>query len=137
MTIDVKSAGKQYQFRKDSYFRRGLRGQTDPWLVEVTWHNTIADFPFLSVGVTDLPIPIGGFCLLLFNRRTNLSWDTARSDFSPPRNCADRLIRAEAIMDIFILLATMLACFLIGMPIAYAPALAIVEGWSTESRWKR
>ena len=35
-------------------------------LVEVTWHNSIADFPFLSVGVTYLPIPIGGFCLLLF-----------------------------------------------------------------------
>jgi len=35
-------------------------------LVEVTWHNTIADFPFLSVGVTYLPIPIGGACLLLF-----------------------------------------------------------------------
>ena len=35
-------------------------------LVEVTWYNTIADFPTLSVGVTYLPIPIGGFCLLLF-----------------------------------------------------------------------
>jgi TRAP-type C4-dicarboxylate transport system permease small subunit len=35
-------------------------------LVEVTWHNTIADFPFLSVGVTYLPIPVGGLCLLLF-----------------------------------------------------------------------
>jgi TRAP-type C4-dicarboxylate transport system permease small subunit len=35
-------------------------------LVEVTWHNTIADFPFLSVGITYLPIPIGGGCLLLF-----------------------------------------------------------------------
>ena len=35
-------------------------------LVEVTWHNSIADFPFLSVGITYLPIPIGGFCLLLF-----------------------------------------------------------------------
>jgi len=35
-------------------------------LVEVTWHNTIADFPFLSVGITYLPIPIGGLCLLLF-----------------------------------------------------------------------
>ena len=35
-------------------------------LVEVTWYNTIADFPFLSVGVTYLPIPIGGACLLLF-----------------------------------------------------------------------
>jgi TRAP-type C4-dicarboxylate transport system permease small subunit len=35
-------------------------------LVEVTWHNSIADFPFLSVGVTYLPIPVGGICLLLF-----------------------------------------------------------------------
>jgi TRAP-type C4-dicarboxylate transport system permease small subunit len=35
-------------------------------LVEVTWHNTIADFPSLSVGVTYVPIPVGGVCLLLF-----------------------------------------------------------------------
>ena len=35
-------------------------------LVDATWHNTIADFPFLSVGVTYLPIPIGGAFLLLF-----------------------------------------------------------------------
>ena len=35
-------------------------------LVAATWHNTIADFPFLSVGVTYLPIPIGGGFLLLF-----------------------------------------------------------------------
>ena len=35
-------------------------------LVEVTWYNTIAEFPFLSVGVTYLPIPVGGVFLLLF-----------------------------------------------------------------------
>lgn len=35
-------------------------------LVIATWHNTIGDFPFLSVGVTYLPIPIGGVFLLLF-----------------------------------------------------------------------
>jgi TRAP-type C4-dicarboxylate transport system permease small subunit len=35
-------------------------------LVDVTWHNTIPDFPFLSVGVTYLPIPVGGVFLLLF-----------------------------------------------------------------------
>jgi TRAP-type C4-dicarboxylate transport system permease small subunit len=35
-------------------------------LVEATWHNTIGDFPFLSVGVTYLPIPVGGVLLLLF-----------------------------------------------------------------------
>ncbi len=35
-------------------------------LCETTWHQSIADFPALSVGVTYLPIPLGGVCLLLF-----------------------------------------------------------------------
>jgi TRAP-type C4-dicarboxylate transport system permease small subunit len=35
-------------------------------LVAATWYNTIADFPSLSVGVTYLPIPVGGANLLLF-----------------------------------------------------------------------
>jgi TRAP-type C4-dicarboxylate transport system permease small subunit len=35
-------------------------------LVETTWYQTIADFPFLSVGVTYLPIPLGGLATLLF-----------------------------------------------------------------------
>lgn len=35
-------------------------------LVEVTWSNTVAEFPFLSVGLTYLPIPVGGFITLLF-----------------------------------------------------------------------
>jgi TRAP-type C4-dicarboxylate transport system permease small subunit len=35
-------------------------------LVVATWQNSIADFPALSVGVTYLPIPVGGVILLLF-----------------------------------------------------------------------
>ena len=35
-------------------------------LVAETWQNSIADFPALSVGVTYLPIPLGGAILLLF-----------------------------------------------------------------------
>jgi TRAP-type C4-dicarboxylate transport system permease small subunit len=35
-------------------------------LVVATWHNSIADFPALSVGVTYLPIPVGGAILFLF-----------------------------------------------------------------------
>jgi TRAP-type C4-dicarboxylate transport system permease small subunit len=35
-------------------------------LVVATWYNTIAEFPWLSVGVTYLPIPLGGAILLLF-----------------------------------------------------------------------
>ena len=35
-------------------------------LVATTWHQSIAEFPFLSVGITYLPIPIGGAITLLF-----------------------------------------------------------------------
>jgi TRAP-type C4-dicarboxylate transport system permease small subunit len=35
-------------------------------LCETTWNQSIAEFPALSVGVTYLPIPLGGVCLLLF-----------------------------------------------------------------------
>jgi len=35
-------------------------------LVAATWQNSFPDFPALSVGVTYLPIPLGGVILLLF-----------------------------------------------------------------------
>jgi TRAP-type C4-dicarboxylate transport system permease small subunit len=35
-------------------------------LCEATWGGSIAEFPSLSVGVTYLPIPLGGICLVLF-----------------------------------------------------------------------
>src|SRR5271169_3054465 len=35
-------------------------------LVNTTWHQSIAEFPALSVGVTYLPIPIGGAITLIF-----------------------------------------------------------------------
>ena len=35
-------------------------------LCATTWSQSIADFPALSVGVTYLPIPLGGLCLVLF-----------------------------------------------------------------------
>jgi len=35
-------------------------------LVRATWGQTIAEFPTLSVGVTYLPIPVGGLFTLLF-----------------------------------------------------------------------
>lgn len=35
-------------------------------LVRVTWGQTIGEFPSLSVGVTYLPIPLGGLFTLLF-----------------------------------------------------------------------
>jgi TRAP-type C4-dicarboxylate transport system permease small subunit len=35
-------------------------------LCQITWGNTIAEFPWLSVGVVYMPIPIGGLLTLLF-----------------------------------------------------------------------
>jgi len=35
-------------------------------LVQITWNQTIAEFPKLSVGLTYLPIPLGGLFTLLF-----------------------------------------------------------------------
>lgn len=35
-------------------------------LVDATWHNSIDEFPELSVGLTYMPIPLGGLALLLF-----------------------------------------------------------------------
>jgi TRAP-type C4-dicarboxylate transport system permease small subunit len=32
----------------------------------VTWHQVIAEFPFLSVGITYLPLPLGGVVTLAF-----------------------------------------------------------------------
>ncbi len=35
-------------------------------LVQTTWHQGVAEFPALKVGISYLPIPIGGAMLLLF-----------------------------------------------------------------------
>jgi TRAP-type C4-dicarboxylate transport system permease small subunit len=35
-------------------------------LCAATWEQSIAEFPILSAGVTYLPIPLGGVCLMLF-----------------------------------------------------------------------
>jgi TRAP-type C4-dicarboxylate transport system permease small subunit len=35
-------------------------------LVSATWENTVDAFPWLSVGITYLPIPVGGAMMLLF-----------------------------------------------------------------------
>jgi TRAP-type C4-dicarboxylate transport system permease small subunit len=35
-------------------------------LAEATWHQSIAEFPLVSVGVTYLPIPVGGALTALF-----------------------------------------------------------------------
>jgi TRAP-type C4-dicarboxylate transport system permease small subunit len=35
-------------------------------LVQTTWYQVIAEFPWLSVGVTYMPIPLGGAITLLF-----------------------------------------------------------------------
>jgi len=50
-------------------------------LVAATWQQTIAEFPFLSVGVTYLPIPIGGAVTLLFIAERLLIGPPPQSDW--------------------------------------------------------
>jgi TRAP-type C4-dicarboxylate transport system permease small subunit len=35
-------------------------------LVKVTWYQVIADFPWISTGVSYLPVPVGGAVIVLF-----------------------------------------------------------------------
>ena len=35
-------------------------------LVQTTWYQVIAEFPIVSVGVSYLPVPIGGAVIILF-----------------------------------------------------------------------
>jgi TRAP-type C4-dicarboxylate transport system permease small subunit len=35
-------------------------------LVQVTWHQSMAEFPIVSVGVSYLPVPLGGLVTVLF-----------------------------------------------------------------------
>ena len=35
-------------------------------LVQATWGNSVDEFPWLSVGITYVPIPVGGAAMLLF-----------------------------------------------------------------------
>src|SRR5688572_8009337 len=35
-------------------------------LVDATWHQSIAEFPIVSVGVSYLPVPVGGAIICLF-----------------------------------------------------------------------
>jgi len=35
-------------------------------LCSVTWNQTVAEFPFLSVGITYLPLPVGAILILVF-----------------------------------------------------------------------
>jgi TRAP-type C4-dicarboxylate transport system permease small subunit len=93
LTIVLTFIGGAACYRADSHMRVSilLRALSRPWrrlaeplaealtallslfmvvwgarLVVATWHQSIAEFPQLAVGVTYLPIPIGGTITLLF-----------------------------------------------------------------------
>jgi TRAP-type C4-dicarboxylate transport system permease small subunit len=57
-------------------------------LVETTWYQSIAEFPTLSVGLTYLPIPIGGAITLVFVAERLL--------IGPPRRAAEAHSRTAA-----------------------------------------
>ncbi|MBL8700833.1 MAG: TRAP transporter small permease [Alphaproteobacteria bacterium] len=55
-------------------------------LIETTWHQSIAEFPIVSVGVSYLPVPLGGFLTALFGVERFL-----KLDFFPPPPEGDAL----------------------------------------------
>ena len=55
-------------------------------LVEATWHQSVAEFPIFSVGVSYLPVPIGGAITILFILERFL-----KGSFFPPPCEADSL----------------------------------------------
>jgi TRAP-type C4-dicarboxylate transport system permease small subunit len=58
-------------------------------LVAATWHNAVDAFPWLSVGVTYLPIPLGGAILFLFVvERLTLGRPPEASALEPERAAA-------------------------------------------------
>jgi TRAP-type C4-dicarboxylate transport system permease small subunit len=93
LTIVLTFIGAAACYRADTHMRVSIlvRAMSQPWrrlieplaevltallslfmiiwgarLVAATWHQSIAEFPALSVGVTYLPIPIGGAITVLF-----------------------------------------------------------------------
>ena len=57
-------------------------------LVETTWYQSIAEFPALSVGLTYLPIPIGGAITLVFVAERLLIGPPRRATEAPSRTAA-------------------------------------------------
>jgi len=68
--LNMVSAGNRAQLERAADVGMGIIGAfMAKWgvqLVETVWHNTIAEFPDLSVGVTYIPIPVAGVITLLF-----------------------------------------------------------------------
>lgn len=55
-------------------------------LIQTTWHQSIAEFPLVSVGVSYLPVPVGGAITALFAVERFL-----KADFFPPPPGGDAL----------------------------------------------
>ena len=55
-------------------------------LVQATWYQSIAEFPIVSVGVSYLPVPLGGLVTVLYSLERFL-----KLDFFPPPPEGDRI----------------------------------------------
>ena len=100
-------------------------------LVEATWNQTIPDFPAISVGMTYLPIPLGGAltALLVIER-----FMTQKFFAEPEAKTVSGLTTGIAlretgrVMDILILIGSFTVVCLMGMPVAYALGIASILG---------
>ena len=100
-------------------------------LVEATWNQTIPEFPAISVGLTYLPIPLGGaLTALLVIERFMTQKFFAEPEAETVSGLTDRIAMRETsrVMDILILIGSFTVVCLMGMPVAYALGIASILG---------
>ncbi len=94
-----------------------------------TMRQGLAELPWLPVGYTYLPLPIGCFLILLFvlENAVGGAAEPARRGHLRPR-ARRRPRRRRTDMDAFVLLGSFALFMLIGMPVAFALGLAALVG---------
>ena len=88
-------------------------------LVHTTWFQVIADFPLISVGISYLPVPIGGITPFVVERlwTGRLFQEPADNGLAPVG--VEQSCRSDLRMDLVILIGGFRALCALGMPVAY------------------
>ena len=93
-----------------------------------TMRQALADLPWLPVGYTYLPLPLGSFMTCCSCSRTPCSGRRTCVPSSPSTTRARHRRRRPSDMDALVLIGSFALFMLIGMPVAYALGLAALVG---------
>ena len=92
-----------------------------------TMGQSLAALPWMPVGLTYLPLPIGGCDHLLFVLE-KLVFGAQHAARGGPLRPRTKIAERGLIMDAFVLLGSFMLLILIGMPVAYSLGLAALIG---------